>query len=104
MIRTVAGSRPTPLAASTIVARTAATRAATASSAKELRLFERPSDLAERQADHVGERAVDSIDQPGPDPLDGIGAGLVARLPGGDVGGDRLGIERPEADARHHDV
>src|SRR5437879_13620712 len=75
-MRTDAGSRPARLAAAATACRTAARRAAI-SSRKETRLLERAPHLDEQEPDHVGERAVDGLDQPRPEPLDGVGARLV---------------------------
>src|SRR5262245_19981165 len=102
-MRTPAGSRPARPAAWAISARTAATRVATVSSGKEPGLGEGATDLGERQPDHVGERAVDALDQPGAEALNGVGPGLVVGLAGRHVGGDRARVERTEADARQDD-
>src|SRR5262245_37957509 len=103
MMRTAAGSRPTLRAASATAARSAATRAATVSSGKEPGLGEGATDLGERQPDHVRERALDALDEPGAEPLDGVRARLVVRLAAGDVRRDGARVERPEADAGRDD-
>src|SRR5690348_13130823 len=95
-MRTDAGSRPAPRAASSTARRTSARRAASSSS-KETRLLEQPLHLVERQADHVGERALDLLDQPGSETLDGIGARLVVALAAGDVARHRPRIQGTEA-------
>src|SRR5438445_9802533 len=100
-MRTDAGSRPARRAASATTRRTAATRAAT-SSGKEMRLLEHPLHLAQRQPDHVGERAVDALDQSGTQTLHGVGARLVVALAGRHVALDGACLEGAEADAAQH--
>src|SRR5256885_16102275 len=78
-MRTDAGSRPARRAESATACRTAARRAAI-SSRKETGLLERSPHLDEREPDHIGERAVDGLDQSRPEPLDGVGAPLVVAL------------------------
>src|SRR5437879_2130623 len=96
-MRTDAGSRPARLAAAATACRTAARRAAI-SSRKETRLLERAPHLDEREPDHVGERAVDGLDQPRPEPLDGVGARLVVAFAARHVALDGARVEAAETD------
>src|SRR5437899_13014079 len=100
-MRTAAGSRPARRAASATACRTAARRAAI-SSRKEIRLLERPPHLDDREPDHEAERAVDALDQPRSEPLDGGGAHLVAGLPARHVRPDGDGDGAAEAAPRQH--
>src|SRR5438046_8539201 len=102
-MRTDAGSRPARRAASATACRTAARRAAI-SSRKETRLLERPPHLDEREPDHVGERAVDALDQPRPEPLDGVGARLVVALAARHVALDGARVEGAGANLRQPQV
>src|SRR6059058_3444774 len=102
-IRMPPGSRATRRAASATATRTAAVRPAT-SSCKKPGLGERALDLAQRQPDHVGDRAVDARDERRAAPLDRICARLVERLAALRVGRDRGRTERTEVDARDHDL
>src|SRR3989442_2368019 len=100
-MRTDAGSRPARRAESATACRTAARRAAI-SSRKETRLLERSPHLDEREPDHVGERAVDGLDQPRPEPLDGVGARLVVALAARHVALDGARVEAAETDPGQH--
>src|SRR3989475_13136668 len=102
-MRTDAGSRPTRRATSATACRTAAMRAAI-SSRKETRLLERPPDLGEREPDHVGERAIDALDQPRPEPLDGVGPRLVVALASRHVALDGARVEGAEANLLQHQL
>jgi hypothetical protein len=57
-------------------------------------LSEEPVNASSRQAHDVREGAVDRLDEARPEPLNGVGAGLVARLPGRDIPADLLLVER----------
>src|SRR5262245_9695035 len=103
MMPTVAASRPARAAAARTPARTAASRAAS-SSGKQPRLPERRADLAERQPDDVGERAVDPRDQAGAPALDGVRARLVQGLARRDVALDGVRGEIVEQHARLDDA
>src|SRR5438094_277477 len=100
-MRTDAGSRPARRAESATACRTAARRAAI-SSRKETRLLERSPHLDEREPDHVGERALDGLDQPRPEPLDGVGARLVVALAARHVALDGARVEAAETDPGQH--
>src|SRR3989442_8329593 len=103
MIRMSSGLRPARRAASATATRTAAARAAT-SSCKEPGLRERALDFPQREPDHVGERALDARDERRAAPLDRIPACLVERLAALRVRRDGGRTERPEPDARYHDL
>src|SRR5436309_4128851 len=102
-MRTDAGSRPARRAASATACRTTARRAAI-SSRKETRLLERPPYLDEREPDHVGERAVDALDQPRPEPLDGVSTRLVVALAARHVALDDARAEAAEDDPGQHQL
>src|SRR5437867_10649175 len=102
-MRIDAGSRPARRAASATARRTAARRAAI-SSRKETGLLEGPTHLDEREPDHVGERAVDALDQPRPEPLHGVGARLVVALAARDVALDGARVQAAEADPGQHQL
>jgi len=57
-------------------------------------LSEEPVNASSRQAHDVRKGAVDRLDESRAEPLNGVGAGLVARLPGRDVPADLLLVER----------
>ena len=73
---------------------------------RERRLVNRPDDLQQRadqrqrQADYVEVAALDAGNPAGGAALDGVGAGLVHGLAGGNVGGDLFVGEGEEADRR----
>ena len=64
----------------------------------------KPADRVERQADDVGERACDRLDEPRRPSLDGIRPRLVERLSRLDVGGNRFVRHRGKEDARRLDI
>src|SRR5438128_1133246 len=103
-----AGSRADARAAAAISTRTAASRLATSardvSAIKQPCLLQRQPDLDQREADHVGERAVDALDERRPSSLDRIAARLSLGLTARDVCRYRTRRERAKANPRHHDV
>src|SRR5262249_60470719 len=85
----LAGSRAATCAAAAISARTAASRPATSagdvSALKQPCLLQRQPHLDQREADHVGEGAVDPLDERCSSALDGIAARLPLGLAARDV-------------------
>src|SRR5262245_31201241 len=96
---TRAASRPARRAAARTSSPPAASRAAS-SPAKQARLSQDRPDLGERQADHIGERAVHAGDEACPATLDRVRPGLVQWLARRDVALDAAGIEGSKEDAR----
>src|SRR5207244_13483571 len=103
-----AGSRADARAAAAISTRTAASRLATSaldvSAIKQPCLLQRQPDLDQREAEHVGERAVDALDDRRPSSLDRITPRLSLGLTARDVCGYRTPPQPAEANPRQHDV
>src|SRR5262249_7719143 len=102
------GSRPVARAAAVIPARTTASRSRTAASSesafKQPRLFQYPPDLDQGKTDHVGQRAIDALDERGPSTLDRIAPRLALGLSAGDVSRDRIRGEGAKPDPRDDDL